>query len=240
MSVPPPPRAIEIKPGAVTGRVLLWLLFAAIAIGCPIGLSMQIARLDRLKSSGVEATASVLSGHEMPLSKGTKYYLEIAFKLSNASFQGEREVSSEIYGEYSNSTTVPVVTMPGNPLDFEVGRITRDTYEAVRYPWIVFGCVLGFFVLIGAGAFEVELEKEQRLLSRGIFTDAIVTGVTTGRKSMIKYEFSANGELVAGSAVQPWSWATRTVGDSVDILYNPAAPGESILITGIHFVHLRN
>jgi hypothetical protein len=238
-NLPPPPRSVEIKPSAVWGRVLLWIVLAGIALGCPYGLTQQVARLDRLKNTGITVMANVLGSHKYA-GKSTTYYLQLAFTQSGVSYRGEREVLWSVYNQYANSAQVPVITTPGNPLDFEVGSITKSTYDATRTPWLALGGLFGFLFLIFCSLFEYQLQRERRLLSVGKVASGNVTKVTLGRGATLKYEFMVDGYVASGSVSRYSSMTTYKVSDPIEILYNPENRADSVPAKGIQLLQIRS
>ncbi|MDR3692096.1 MAG: hypothetical protein P4L46_22135 [Fimbriimonas sp.] len=228
-TVPPPPRAIRMKTGAIVGRTVLWLLVLACYIGIPYGMSREVARLQTLMESGKTVVGRVLSSR-IVRGKSYAYYLSVAFSDRGFSYSGERPVFSTYYYKYCNQSEVPVVAMPNDPGDFEIGGVDPMQIDYARRQWLVPGglwtFILTFFVIM----FEVSLIRERSLLRRGQVAQGQVVSVIKGKGSAIKYRFDSRFGTREGkcSVSSTAKLAGFSEGVGIEILYDPNNDRSSI------------
>src|SRR5579862_2239691 len=128
-TLPPVPRPVQIRPLNVLGRIVLWLLLVSSLIAVPVFASMSVARLRTLMLDGKTLHADLTSAYTTQ-NKGTSYHMSVSFTAGGKAYSGSFIVTEEFYDEYQNATTVPVVTMPSDPGNFEIGSVGQSMIDA--------------------------------------------------------------------------------------------------------------
>ena len=215
--LPPPPRAIVMRPVAKIGRVAAWLVVIALLVGGPLWVQRRINRLQTLNDNGRVIQGQILSRRT---AKPDQYFLTLAVPSQGRTVKREVEVERDDYYLYKQA--IPVETMPGDSSDYEVGPIDDSRIESERksaYLFLIFGSICLFFV----GLTERCIATERKLLRYG----EAVMGRVTKRRSfrgdpVISYEFPTRFGVGSG-----WDTFSRkdgqdlNEGDPIQILYDP-------------------
>ncbi|MDR3692095.1 MAG: hypothetical protein P4L46_22130 [Fimbriimonas sp.] len=217
-----------MRTGAIVGRVLLWTLIAVVALYVPHGMTEQVSRLWTLMAAGRTVDGQVLDSR-VRHGKSTTYYLTVSFSDRGFSFSGEREVPMGIFNRYSGQSAIPVLTMPTDPTDFEVGPIDESRINYLRTQWLIFGGGAFLVVLIFVISFEYTSAVERGLLANGQVGTGCIDSVYRGRSTIVRYEF----ETPYGARTGKFSPAFRRpripeIGSQIEVLYDPNNDRRSI------------
>jgi hypothetical protein len=236
---PAPPRKIVMLPNGIAGRVALWLLFAALAIGVPYGMNRSVARLETLRTSGKTVQARLLS-NRVQRGKSTTYFFTIAIDDPRMPNPVDQQVLPGIYYQYAGAPTVPIITMPDDPTNFEVGWIDEWHIDFARRQWLVPGglwvLILLFFVVI----FEASAYSERNLLRAGEVTTGRVVSISSGKGAQLRYQYETSLGTRDGkvSMSGPITKAGLSPESQIQILYSLSNDRKSIPVVAISLYQL--
>jgi hypothetical protein len=241
--LPPPPRAVKLKRGALISQVVLGLLMLGIFGIAPYKLSTLTSRLNTLRQSGKVTSGKVIEAW-VSHGKSSVYHLTVEFPRDDPRPAVTRVVPQALYYRYPEQSTIPILSMPNDPSDLEAGEVDQARIEEFKQPFVfvlaLYGSIFGGLGIL----LQVGIWRERALLMSGEVVGARVTSSRyIGGKSnstIVEYSYETQfGERTGKGRTTGQKTSSYPSGLEIPVIYKRDDDKVSQPVEMFQYVQLR-